>query len=348
MTAATPAQASPPARPAAARPEGREPRHRRDAARAGRGRRRRPSRARSRRRARRSRTGRARRWTTRKKALAAFAGALAQRKEELAALPHLRDGQAHRAVAQRADRAAGPARVLPRRTWTTALADEVVHDEARLGGDDLPGAARARRQRLGLELPVLRGLQRVRARAARRQRRPLQAVRVRHPHRASPSPRPCTSAGVPAGVFAPVIGGGEAGRALLEQPLDAVFFTGSYATGRKIAEAAARQLMKVQLELGGKDPVYVGRRRGRRGRGQGHRRRRLLQHRPELLLGGAHLRPRADPRRLRGGLRGGGEGLRGRRSRWTRRPTSAPSPARRSCACWRSRWRTRRPRGRGS
>lgn len=65
------------------------------------------------------------------------------------------------------------------------------------------------------------------------------------------------AAGVPAAVFAPVIGGGEAGRALVEQPLDAVFFTGSYATGRKIAEAAARQLMKVQLELGGKDPVYV-------------------------------------------------------------------------------------------
>jgi acyl-CoA reductase-like NAD-dependent aldehyde dehydrogenase len=65
------------------------------------------------------------------------------------------------------------------------------------------------------------------------------------------------AAGVPAAVFAPVIGGGEAGRVLVEQPLDAVFFTGSYATGRKIAEAAARQLMKVQLELGGKDPVYV-------------------------------------------------------------------------------------------
>jgi acyl-CoA reductase-like NAD-dependent aldehyde dehydrogenase len=64
-------------------------------------------------------------------------------------------------------------------------------------------------------------------------------------------------AGVPGAVFTPVLGGGEAGRALLEQRLDAVFFTGSYATGRKIAEAAARQLMKVQLELGGKDPVYV-------------------------------------------------------------------------------------------
>jgi len=65
------------------------------------------------------------------------------------------------------------------------------------------------------------------------------------------------AAGVPEAVFAPVVGGGEAGRALMEQPLDAVFFTGSYATGRQIAEAAARRLMKVQLELGGKDPVYV-------------------------------------------------------------------------------------------
>jgi len=65
------------------------------------------------------------------------------------------------------------------------------------------------------------------------------------------------AAGVPPAVFAPVLGGAEAGRALLEQPLDAVFFTGSYATGGRIAEAAARHLMKVQLELGGKDPVYV-------------------------------------------------------------------------------------------
>jgi acyl-CoA reductase-like NAD-dependent aldehyde dehydrogenase len=65
------------------------------------------------------------------------------------------------------------------------------------------------------------------------------------------------AAGVPAAVFAPVVGAGEVGAALVQQPIDAVFFTGSYATGRKIAEAAARQLLKVQLELGGKDPVYV-------------------------------------------------------------------------------------------
>ena len=64
-------------------------------------------------------------------------------------------------------------------------------------------------------------------------------------------------AGVPADVFQLVLGGGAAGAALLDQPLAGIFFTGSYATGRKIAEAAARRLMRVQLELGGKDPVYV-------------------------------------------------------------------------------------------
>jgi acyl-CoA reductase-like NAD-dependent aldehyde dehydrogenase len=58
-------------------------------------------------------------------------------------------------------------------------------------------------------------------------------------------------------VFIPVIGAGAAGAALLEQPIDGVFFTGSYATGQKIAIAAAPKLMRVQLELGGKDPAYV-------------------------------------------------------------------------------------------
>lgn len=64
-------------------------------------------------------------------------------------------------------------------------------------------------------------------------------------------------AGVPPDVFQVVAGGGTAGSTLLEQPLDGVFFTGSLATGRRIAAAAALQLTKVQLELGGKDPVYV-------------------------------------------------------------------------------------------
>jgi acyl-CoA reductase-like NAD-dependent aldehyde dehydrogenase len=64
-------------------------------------------------------------------------------------------------------------------------------------------------------------------------------------------------AGVPKDVFATVIGTGQAGQQLLEQPLDGVFFTGSHATGRKISETVVARLTKVQLELGGKDPTYV-------------------------------------------------------------------------------------------
>jgi acyl-CoA reductase-like NAD-dependent aldehyde dehydrogenase len=64
-------------------------------------------------------------------------------------------------------------------------------------------------------------------------------------------------AGVPRDVFQVVVGGGSAGAALLAQPIDGVFFTGSYRTGKLIAEATAGRMIKVQLELGGKDPAYV-------------------------------------------------------------------------------------------
>ncbi len=64
-------------------------------------------------------------------------------------------------------------------------------------------------------------------------------------------------AGVPRDVFVPVIGDGATGAALLRQPIDGVFFTGSYPTGAKIAAKAAKRMVKVQLELGGKDPIYV-------------------------------------------------------------------------------------------
>jgi acyl-CoA reductase-like NAD-dependent aldehyde dehydrogenase len=63
--------------------------------------------------------------------------------------------------------------------------------------------------------------------------------------------------GIPRDVFAPVFGAGPVAAQLLTHPLDGVFFTGSHATGRKVAEAAGRGLMRMQLELGGKDPVYV-------------------------------------------------------------------------------------------
>jgi acyl-CoA reductase-like NAD-dependent aldehyde dehydrogenase len=64
-------------------------------------------------------------------------------------------------------------------------------------------------------------------------------------------------AGVPADIFVTLIGGGEVGGALLDQPIDGVFFTGSHATGARIAQRVAHRMVKLQLELGGKDPSYV-------------------------------------------------------------------------------------------
>ncbi len=62
-------------------------------------------------------------------------------------------------------------------------------------------------------------------------------------------------AGVPSEVFQVVCGavGGE----VVKQPVDGVFFTGSYRTGKRIAEATAGRMLKLQLELGGKDPSYI-------------------------------------------------------------------------------------------
>ncbi|MGE4232370.1 MAG: aldehyde dehydrogenase family protein [Bacteriovoracia bacterium] len=64
-------------------------------------------------------------------------------------------------------------------------------------------------------------------------------------------------AGVPKDVFMVLVGSGVVGSELLKLPIQGVFFTGSYATGKKINEAVASKLIKVQLELGGKDPTYV-------------------------------------------------------------------------------------------
>ena len=64
-------------------------------------------------------------------------------------------------------------------------------------------------------------------------------------------------AGVPPQVFAVLIGDGAVGAELIKQPIDGVFFTGSYATGQRIARELGPRMVKVQLELGGKDPIYV-------------------------------------------------------------------------------------------
>ena len=64
-------------------------------------------------------------------------------------------------------------------------------------------------------------------------------------------------AGLPEGVFQVVIGEGPSGAALIESGIDKLIFTGSVATGRRIAQAAAARLLPVVLELGGKDPMIV-------------------------------------------------------------------------------------------
>ncbi len=64
-------------------------------------------------------------------------------------------------------------------------------------------------------------------------------------------------AGVPNDVFVPLVGDGEVGAELIRQPVDGVFFTGSWATGRRIAEVVGPRMIPLQLELGGKDPAYI-------------------------------------------------------------------------------------------
>ncbi|MDR7378686.1 acyl-CoA reductase-like NAD-dependent aldehyde dehydrogenase [Rhodoferax ferrireducens] len=65
------------------------------------------------------------------------------------------------------------------------------------------------------------------------------------------------AAGVPLDVFVLCVGGAGVGTALQAQRIDGLFFTGSYATGAKIAQTLGPRMVKLQLELGGKDPTYV-------------------------------------------------------------------------------------------
>lgn len=63
--------------------------------------------------------------------------------------------------------------------------------------------------------------------------------------------------GLPEGVLQVLDGDGETGAALVEAGVDKIAFTGSTRTGRKVAEACARQLIPCSLELGGKDAMIV-------------------------------------------------------------------------------------------
>jgi succinate-semialdehyde dehydrogenase/glutarate-semialdehyde dehydrogenase len=64
-------------------------------------------------------------------------------------------------------------------------------------------------------------------------------------------------AGLPADLLQVMTGDGSTGAALIDAHMDKVMFTGSVATGKKVAEAAAKYLTPVVLELGGKDPMIV-------------------------------------------------------------------------------------------
>jgi acyl-CoA reductase-like NAD-dependent aldehyde dehydrogenase len=67
--------------------------------------------------------------------------------------------------------------------------------------------------------------------------------------------------GIPAGVFNLVMGSGSVvGQTMIEHPdVAAISFTGSVATGRRIAQActASTPMKKFQLEMGGKNPLVV-------------------------------------------------------------------------------------------
>jgi alpha-ketoglutaric semialdehyde dehydrogenase len=65
-------------------------------------------------------------------------------------------------------------------------------------------------------------------------------------------------AGAPAGVFNLVIGEGDVGRAIVNNPdIDGISFTGSQSVGASVAEGAAKRQARVQLEMGGKNPLVV-------------------------------------------------------------------------------------------
>ena len=114
--------------------------------------------------------------------------------------------------------------------------------------------------------------------------------------RRSTSASCCSRRGFPAGVVNIVTGFGDAGAALAaHDDVDKVAFTGSTEVGKLIVGAAAGNLKKVSLELGGKSPnvvfadadIDVGDRR--------RRQRDLLQPRPVLQRRLAPLHPEAGP-----------------------------------------------------
>ncbi|MEH6591017.1 MAG: aldehyde dehydrogenase family protein [Halioglobus sp.] len=66
-----------------------------------------------------------------------------------------------------------------------------------------------------------------------------------------------TEAGLPDGVLQVLLGDGATGAAIVNGGVDKISFTGSVATGKKVAAECAQQLIPVSLELGGNDAMIV-------------------------------------------------------------------------------------------
>jgi acyl-CoA reductase-like NAD-dependent aldehyde dehydrogenase len=77
------------------------------------------------------------------------------------------------------------------------------------------------------------------------------------PHCGALIERLFADAGFPKDLVTVVQGGGEVGQALIDADPDKILFTGSVATGRRVAEACAKRLIPTVLELGGKDAMIV-------------------------------------------------------------------------------------------
>lgn len=63
--------------------------------------------------------------------------------------------------------------------------------------------------------------------------------------------------GVPDGVANLLIGGGEAGKMLIDEPIDLVWFTGSTKVGQDIYEKCGKKFIKALLEMGGSSPGII-------------------------------------------------------------------------------------------
>jgi len=64
--------------------------------------------------------------------------------------------------------------------------------------------------------------------------------------------------GAPAGVFNLVLGTGRVGEAIVHHPdVDGISFTGSQTVGARVAEGAVKRQARVQMEMGGKNPLVV-------------------------------------------------------------------------------------------